>query len=88
MDEEVEDLLLSPFNEILEKANIALENAGDDKHPEMAQAAQALVKEAERARKAIEPTVRRNLTSHGAKFVSALKDHGECHVATAVRYSV
>lgn len=77
MDEEVEDLLLSPFNDILEKATIAFDNADDGSHEDMSRAAQGLVKEAERARKTIEPIARRQLGLYGVNFVSALKDHGK-----------
>ncbi|OAA68406.1 sh3 domain containing protein [Niveomyces insectorum RCEF 264] len=75
MDEEVDFLLLGPFSDIVEKAQTAAEAAEHADDAAMLKAAQGLAKEGERARKAIEPVVRRQLTLYGVNFVAALKDH-------------
>ncbi|KIH93969.1 sh3 domain containing protein [Sporothrix brasiliensis 5110] len=75
MDEEIDFLLLGPFAEIVEKAQAALDTAQDVDNQDMAKAAQALLKEGERARKALEPIAKRNLTLYGENFVTALRDH-------------
>ncbi|CAK7206868.1 hypothetical protein SEUCBS139899_009674 [Sporothrix eucalyptigena] len=75
MDEEIDFLLLNPFADIVEKAQVALEAAQDVGNDEMTKAAQALLKEGERARKAIEPIAKRHLALYGENFVTALKDH-------------
>lgn len=80
MADEIERLVLSPFREIVEKANTAIENA-DDADEEvsgpMRKAAQSLAKEGERALKKIEPLCKKNYDEYGANFVDAMKEHGE-----------
>ncbi|CAK7227987.1 hypothetical protein SCUCBS95973_006730 [Sporothrix curviconia] len=75
MDEEIDFLLLNPFAEIVEKAQAALDAAQAADNADMIKAAQALIKEGERARKAIEPIAKRHLALYGENFVTALKDH-------------
>ncbi|PKS09106.1 hypothetical protein jhhlp_003720 [Lomentospora prolificans] len=72
----VNDLVLTPFREIVEKGKIALENAGDD-HPAMHKASQALVKEGERALKKIEPLCKKHMDEYGSNFMDALKENDE-----------
>ncbi|CAK7269766.1 hypothetical protein SEPCBS57363_003766 [Sporothrix epigloea] len=75
MSEEIDFLLLNPFVEIVEKAQIALDAAQAAQNVDMLKAAQALLKEGERARKAIEPIAKRQMALYGESFVTALKDH-------------
>lgn len=77
MSEEIDFLLLNPFVEIVEKAQVALDAAQAAQNADMLKAAQALLKEGERARKAIEPIAKRQLALYGESFVTALKDHGK-----------
>ncbi|KAI1853256.1 hypothetical protein JX266_001962 [Neoarthrinium moseri] len=81
MSDEIERLVLSPFKEIVEKANTAIENATDADDQEaaapMLKAAQSLVKEGERALKKIEPLCQRNYAAYGSNFVDAMKESDE-----------
>lgn len=74
--EDVDELVTTPFREIVEKGKLAIDNAGD-KHPIMFKAAQALVKEGERGLKRIEPLCRKQFEDYGIAFVAALKDNGK-----------
>lgn len=83
MADEIERLVLSPFREIVEKANLAVDNAdaAEDDEPSaapMRKAAQALAKEGERALKKIEPLCNKNYDEYASSFVDAMKEHGEC----------
>ena len=83
MDEAVEDLVISPFRDVVEKGKVAVENATDanPRAPrEMLKTAQNLVKEGERALKRIEPLCKKNLSEYGSNFVDALKEDGALHV--------
>ncbi|KAK1988014.1 SH3 domain-containing protein [Colletotrichum cereale] len=71
----VADLVTGPFREVVEKGNLALENAGDNK--EMLSESQKLVKGAERILKIIEPLCERHLEEYGVAFTDALKDDNE-----------
>ncbi|KAK1594334.1 SH3 domain-containing protein [Colletotrichum navitas] len=71
----VADLVTGPFREVVEKGNLALENAGDNK--EMRSESQKLVKGAERILKIIEPLCERHLEEYGVTFTDALKDDNE-----------
>lgn len=73
--DEVDDLVVTPFKEIVDKAKTAVENAGDS-NPSMLKAAQTLLKEGERGLKRIEPLCKKHLDDYGFNFVAALKDHG------------
>ncbi|KAK8079780.1 hypothetical protein PG997_007598 [Apiospora hydei] len=78
MADEVERLILGPFKEIVEKANVAIANAeGADEHvaASMLKAAQSLAKEGERALKRIEPLCTKNHEQYGTNFVDAVKEH-------------
>jgi hypothetical protein len=77
MDDVVE-LVVTPFQDIVEKGRTAVENAGDDQP--MLKAARALVKEGERALKKIEPLCRKNLDDYGSNFLDALKENGKLSV--------
>ncbi|KAH7017360.1 hypothetical protein EDB80DRAFT_282552 [Ilyonectria destructans] len=73
--DDVNDLVVTPFRDMVEKGRAAVENAGDDKP--MLKAAQALVKEGERALKRIEPLCRKHLDEYGSNFVDALKENDD-----------
>lgn len=79
--DDIFDLLITPFNDIVAKGQIAVENAGDD--GPMLKAAQSLVTEGERALNKIEPLYRMLLDKHGSKFQDFLKENGKSslHVA-------
>lgn len=74
MDDDVAELVLTPFRDIVDKGKTALANAGDLQP--MLKAAQSLLKEGERALKKIEPLCRKNLDEYGASFLAALKENG------------
>jgi hypothetical protein len=73
--EVVDDLVLIPFREIVEKGRTAVENAGAAQP--MLKASNALVREGERALKRIEPLCKRHLDEFGGNFVHALKENGK-----------
>ncbi|KAF4470758.1 hypothetical protein FALBO_2330, partial [Fusarium albosuccineum] len=73
--DDVADLVVTPFRDIVEKGRTAVENAGDDKP--MLKAAQSLVKEGERALKRIEPLCRKHLDEYGSNFLDALKENDD-----------
>lgn len=80
--EEIDDLIVTPFKEIADKARQAVENAGDD-HPDMLKVAKSLLKEAERGLKRIEPLCKKHIEDYGSSFTTALKENGSsrAHVA-------
>lgn len=73
--DEVDDLVLAPFRDIVEKAKQAVHNAGSD-NPAMLKAAQTLIKEGERGLKRIEPLCNKHIDEYGPNFIAALKDNG------------
>lgn len=73
--EEVEDLVVTPFRDIVDKATVAIKNAGDG-HPDMLTAARALSKEGARGLNHIEPLCRKYINDYGSSFVVSLKDNG------------
>lgn len=90
MADEVERLVVAAFKEIVDKANVAVENAkeaDEDVAPSMLKAAQALAKEGERALKRIEPICQKNYKDYGASFVDAVKENGKkaCLICLATR---
>lgn len=74
--DQVADLVLTPFRDIVEKGKTALENAGSD-HADMAKAATTLVREGERALKRIEPQCQHHLDEFSSNFLDALKENGK-----------
>lgn len=72
--DDVADLVLDMFKEIVEKGNAAIENAGDDQA--MLKASESLVKEGDRALKKIEPLCKKHLDESGPNFIDALKENG------------
>lgn len=81
--DDVDELVITSFREIVEKGKQAIENAGDQQ-PIMAKAAQALVKEGERGLKRIEPLCRKHVEDYGHSFVAALKDNGKPRISRGV----
>ncbi|KAK3687655.1 hypothetical protein B0T22DRAFT_405468 [Podospora appendiculata] len=77
MDDELKDLVLGPFQDVVAKAKTALKNAQDADSKPMQKAAQSLVNIGERALKRIEPVCRRQLDEYGPNFVDALKENDE-----------
>ncbi|KAI0020958.1 hypothetical protein F4780DRAFT_305804 [Xylariomycetidae sp. FL0641] len=81
MADEVERLVVAPFKEIVEKGNVAIENAArgasQDVADAMLKAAQSLVKEGERAVKRIEPLCSKAFDDYGSNFVDAIKENDE-----------
>ncbi|POR31906.1 Uncharacterized protein TPAR_07881 [Tolypocladium paradoxum] len=71
----VTDLVIAPFRDIVEKGKTAADNAGDSQP--MLKAAQALVKEGERALKRIEPLCEKRLDEYGSNFADALKENDD-----------
>jgi hypothetical protein len=71
----MDDLVITPFRDIVVKGRSAVENAGDNRP--MAKAAQSLIEEGERALKKIDPLCHTYLDKYGFNFVEALKENGE-----------
>lgn len=88
MEEDVHILVLVPFRDIVEKANLAIQNAddADPPHAEMRKAAQTLVKEGERALKKIQPICKKHLDEYGQNFVNALKENGMTETLCVVEF--
>ncbi|KAK0643545.1 hypothetical protein B0T16DRAFT_184666 [Cercophora newfieldiana] len=77
MDADVQDLVLSSFQDVVAKGRTALENATSASAPRMQKAAQGLVSNGERALKKIEPLCKRQVEEYGGSFVDALKENDE-----------
>ncbi|KAI2635402.1 hypothetical protein GGS21DRAFT_490065 [Xylaria nigripes] len=80
MAEEVEQLLLAPFRDIVEKGRTAVKNAEctDDEAPGlMLNVAQKLMREGERALKNIEPVAMMNYEEYGYQFIDAVKENDD-----------
>ncbi|KAI1393949.1 uncharacterized protein F4822DRAFT_31353 [Hypoxylon trugodes] len=80
MADEVERLAIAPFRDIVEKGNVAIENAAnadEETSPLMLKAAQSLVREGDRALKRIEPLCTKNFDEYGVNFVDAIKENDE-----------
>ncbi|TLS29570.1 hypothetical protein PpBr36_01283 [Pyricularia pennisetigena] len=81
MEEAAKELVLSPFREIVTKGTTALENArgAEDSHTKvlMTKAANALLREGERAVKKIEPLCDKLLANQGDIFIDALRENDE-----------
>ena len=72
----VDDLVLTPFKEIVDKATTAVENAGSE-NLEMLKTSQTLLKEGQRALKRIEPLCQKHFEEYGSNFTDALKENGK-----------
>ena len=73
--ENIADLILTPFRDIVDKGRTAVQNAGDAQP--MLKASQALLKEGERALKKIEPLCKKHFDDFGPNFIEAVKDNGK-----------
>lgn len=73
--DDINELVVNPFRDIVDKGRAAVENAVDTQP--MLKAAQSLVKEGERALKRIEPLCRKHLDEYGSNFLDALKENGK-----------
>ncbi|KAK3944901.1 hypothetical protein QBC46DRAFT_437685 [Diplogelasinospora grovesii] len=77
MDDDVHDLVLGPFRDVVAKGKTAVENAKEAGAQPMQKAAQSLVSNGERALKKIEPLCKRQLDEYGPNFVDALKENDD-----------
>ncbi|UKZ85126.1 uncharacterized protein TrAFT101_001000 [Trichoderma asperellum] len=73
--DDIADLVLTPFRDIVEKGRTAVQNAGDTQP--MLKASQALLKEGERALKKIEPLCKKHFDDYGPNFIAALRDNDD-----------
>lgn len=78
--DDIADFVLTPFREIVEKGQTAVENAGDTQP--MLKASQSLVKEGERALKKIEPLCKKHLEEYGSNFLEAIKANGKLSLSS------
>lgn len=76
MNKVVDDLVLTPFRDIVAHGEAAINSSEDSGNGEMLRAAQLLVKEGERALKKIEPVCRKGYDEYGSGFVDALVENG------------
>ncbi|KAK0619816.1 hypothetical protein B0T14DRAFT_496471 [Immersiella caudata] len=77
MDADVQNLVLSSFQDVIAKGRTALENATAANEIPMQKAAQGLVSNGERALKKIQPLCKRQVDEYGGSFVDALKENDE-----------
>jgi hypothetical protein len=73
---EVSELVLRPFEEIVAKAALAARTARDAQP--ILEASQSLAKEGERALKRLVPPYRAHFEKLGPVFIDALKENGMC----------
>lgn len=79
---DVEELVINPFKEVVERGNEALANAADaaqddpDVAAHMSKAAQAVVKEGERALKRIQPLWDSHVDRYGDVFKDSIRENG------------
>lgn len=71
----VTELVIAPFNEIVEKATAAQQNAGED-DKSMLTESQKLIRGAERILKTVVPLCTRLHAEYGVNFINELKQHG------------
>lgn len=72
--DDVEELVIKPFREVVEKGKLAVENAANS--PDMLKEAQRLVKVGERGLSRIETSCKKLYTDYSSNFVAALKENG------------
>lgn len=75
--DEINDLVLSPFREVVSHGTVGVRNAGLAGDERMLKTAQELVKEGERALSRLEALCQRRVGQFGASFVNALKYNGK-----------
>lgn len=80
---EVEELILQPFRDVVERAKEAIENAesGKEDEPEVAKlmfrSARSLVKEGERALQRLQPLWDGRVAQHGPAFTEVMRNNGK-----------
>lgn len=72
--DDVEELVIKPFRDVVEKGKLAIENAADS--PDMLMEAQRLVKVGERGLYHIERSCKKLYNDYSSNFVAALKENG------------
>lgn len=91
---DVDELLITPFEEVVEKGRDAAANAeaaqGDDPElsKQMSKMAQAVVREGERALKRLQPLWDSHVEKYGEAFKESIRANGELtarYVCSAVR---
>lgn len=73
--DEVNELTVKPFRDVVYEANTALENAGEN--DVMRKAAKKLLREGEKAVKLIEPQCAKRHSEYGDNFLNALRESGK-----------
>ncbi|KAF4989614.1 hypothetical protein FDECE_14650 [Fusarium decemcellulare] len=68
----IEDLIITPFSEIVENGHIAIHNAGTAQP--MLRIAEALVREADRAMRRVQRLAEKRILRHGLDFAHAVQD--------------
>lgn len=80
---EVEELILQPFRDVVERAKEAVENAetGEQDEPEVAKlmfrSARALMKEGERALQRLQPLWDGRVAEYGRAFTEVMRNNGK-----------
>lgn len=72
--DEVNELTIKPFRDVVDQANTALENAGENEA--MRKAAKKLLREGEKAVKLVEPQCAKRYSEYSDNFLSAIRDNG------------
>ena len=76
MENEVNELVTLPFQQLLEKSRLALDNANASGSGPTEAGAQSLIKDIERGLRKISPTCKQYLDIYGVNFLNALKENG------------
>lgn len=79
--EDMDDLVITPFRDIVKKRNTVTNN-GDVRQSTL-NAAQSIIKEAERAIESIEPVCKSHLVEHMPDIVVALMENGRWFLANS-----
>jgi len=74
--DDVQELVLQPFREMIEMAETALENAKDAGFEPLQTAAQQLMTDGQRALAKLDPICKRYYESYSTNFITALKENG------------
>ncbi|KAL2753779.1 hypothetical protein ACRALDRAFT_2029534 [Sodiomyces alcalophilus JCM 7366] len=75
--EVINELVLTPFQEIVQQASIARDNANADENKDMLSESQKLIRGAERILKIVEPMCTRLWEDYGHNFIDALKENDD-----------
>lgn len=91
---EVEQLIIQPFREVVERGNEALANAeacqADDADlaARMTTVSRALVREGERALKRLQPLWQTQIEKYGELFTEPIRDNGEYGISSLSIFSI